>query len=160
VTKSRVATAAFVLAAVTTLSLAAVKAQSPGQGGQPPAAPSASPAAKPEAPASGLSQSEGAKPEAGEPAKPAEPAPSPGAASPAGGDAQSATLAMLLREGFSVRTTAFIPADAVTRQSGKASSDAIVLTLQKDIVSAVCFYTLKAYVSKKLGTIPACTVHR
>ena len=162
-TKSRVATAAFVLAAVTTLSLAAVKAQSPGQGGQPPAAPSASPAAKPEAPASGLSQSEGAKPEAGEPAKPAEPAPSPGAASPAapaGGEAQSATLAMLLREGFSVRTTAFIPADAVTRQSGKASSDAIVLTLQKDIVSAVCFYTLKAYVSKKLGTIPACTVHR
>jgi hypothetical protein len=163
VRKSRVATAAFVLAAVTTLSLAAVKAQSPGQGGQPPAPPSASPAAKPEAAAPGLSQSEGAKPEAGEPAKPAEPAPSTSAGSPAapvGDDAPSATLAMLLKEGFSVRTMAFIPADAVTRQSGKASSDAIVLTLQKDTVSAVCFYTLKAYVSKKLGTIPACTVHR
>jgi hypothetical protein len=148
VRKSRVATAALLLAAVTTLSLAAAKAQSPGQGGQPPAPPSASPTVKPEA---------------AEPAKPAEPAPSTSAGSPAApsvGDTPSDTLAALLKEGFSVRTMAFIPADAVTRQSGKASSDAIVLTLQKDIVSAVCFYTLKAYVTKKLGTIPACTVHR
>ena len=161
--KRRVATAALVLAAVTTLSLAALKAQGPGKRGQPPTPPSASPVAQPEAAAPGLSQSEGAKPEASEPAKPAEPAPSTGAgtpAAPAPGDTQSATLAALLREGFEVRATSFVPADAVTRQSGKASSDAIVLTLQKDIVSAVCFYTLKAYVSKKLGTIPACTVHR
>jgi hypothetical protein len=163
VRKSRVATAALVVAAVTTLSLAAVKAQSPGQGGQPPAPPSASPAAKPEAAAPGLSQSEGAKPEAGEPAKPAEPAPSTSAGSPAApsaGDTPSATLAALLQEGFEVRATSFVPADAVTRQSGKNSSDAILVTLQKAAVSAVCFYTLKAYVSKKLGTIPACTVHR
>jgi hypothetical protein len=161
VRKSRVATAALVIAAVMALSIGAAKAQGAGQGGQPPATPPASPAAKPETPAP--SPSEGAKPEAGEPAKPAEPAPSTGAgtpAAPSAGETPSETLVALLKEGFSVRTTAFIPADAVTRQSGKASSDAIILTLQKDIVSAVCFYTLKAYVSKKLGTIPACTVHR
>jgi hypothetical protein len=70
------------------------------------------------------------------------------------------TLDTLIREGFEVRTTTFIPADAVTRQSGKVSSDAIVMTLQKSTATAVCFYTLKAYVSKKLGTIPACTAHR
>ena len=76
------------------------------------------------------------------------------------GDSQRATFAALLKEGFEVRTTTFVPADAMTRQSGKASLDAIVMTLQKDAASAVCFYTLKAYVSKQLGTIPACTVHR
>jgi hypothetical protein len=66
----------------------------------------------------------------------------------------------LLKEGFEVRTTTFVPADAVTRQSGKDSLDAIVVTLQKDAASAVCFYTLRAYVSKELSTLPACTVHR
>jgi hypothetical protein len=162
VRKSRVATAALVIAAVTTLSLAAAMAQGPGQGGQPPAPPPATPAAKPEAAAPGLSQSEGTKPEAGE-AKPAEPAPGTGAgtlAAPSAGETPAATLASLLQEGFELRATAFVPADAVTRQSGKTSSDAILVTLQKAAVSAVCFYTLKAYVSKKLGTIPACTVHR
>jgi hypothetical protein len=162
VRKSQVARAALVIAAVTTLSLAA-KAQSPGQGGQPPAPPAATPAAKPEPAAPSPSQSEGAKPEASEPAKPAEPTPSTGAGSPAApsaGDTPSDTLAALLKVGFEVRATAFVPADAVTRQSGKTSSDAILVTLQKAAVSAVCFYTLKAYVSKKLGTIPACTVHR
>ncbi len=152
--KSRIATAALVIAAVTTLSLAAAMAQGPGQGGQPPAPPPATP---------GLSQSEGTKPEAGEAAKPAEPAPSTGAgtlAAPSAGETPAATLAALLQEGFEVSATAFVPADAVTRQSGKSSSDAILVTLQKAAVSAVCFYTLKAYVSKKLGTIPACTVHR
>ena len=159
--KSRVATAALVIAAI--MSVCAARAQGPGQGGQPPTPPPASPAAKPEAAAPSPSQSEGTKPEASEPAKPAEPAPSTGAGTPAAppaADTPAETLAALLKEGFSVRTMAFVPADAVTRQSGKASSDAIILTLQKDIVSAVCFYTLKAYVSKKLGTIPACTVHR
>ena len=53
-----------------------------------------------------------------------------------------------------------IPADAVTRQSGKISSDAVIVTLQKSTSTAVCFYTLKAYVGKKLTTIAACTVHR
>jgi outer membrane biosynthesis protein TonB len=163
VRKSRVAAAALVIAAVMTLSLAAVKAQGPGQGGQPPTPPPASPAAKPDAAAPSPSQSEGTKPEASEPAKPAESAPSVGAGTPAArsaSDTPSATLASLLQEGFEVRATAFVPADAVTRQSGKSSSDAILVTLQKAAVSAVCFYTLKAYVSKKLGTIPACTVHR
>ena len=144
------------------LSLAAAEAQSPGQGGQPPAPPSASPEPSPAA-KPGEGAAAGPKSETGEAPKSAEPAPSTSAAStaaPAEGDSQSATLAALLQEGFEVRTTTFVAADAVTRQSGKVSSDAIVVTLQKDAATAVCFYTLKAYVSKKLGTIPACTVHR
>jgi hypothetical protein len=161
--KNRVATAALAVAAVTMLSLAAVKAQGPGQGGQPPTPSPATPATKPEPAAPSPSQIEGTKPEPSGAAKPAEPAPSTGAgtqAAPSAGDTPSATLATLLQEGFEVRATVFVPADAVTRQSGKTSSDAILVTLQKAAVSAVCFYTLKAYVSKKLGTIPACTVHR
>jgi hypothetical protein len=35
-----------------------------------------------------------------------------------------------------------------------------VVTSQKANAMAVCLYTLKAYVGKKLPTIPACTVHR
>lgn len=159
---SRVASTALIAVAVTVLSPATSWAQSPGQGGTPPAPPPASstpaPAAKPsEGPAGG------AKAETGGAAKPAEAAPSAGAASPGtppDGDSQSATFAALLQEGFELRATSFVPADAVSRQSGKDSSDAIVVTLQKGAASAVCFYTLKAYVSRKLGTIPACTVHR
>jgi hypothetical protein len=161
VTKSRVATATLVIAAVTMLSFGAAKAQGPGQVGQPPAPSPASPEPSLTAkPAEGAAA--GAKTEGGEPSKPAETAPSAGAGGPAAptGDTQSATLAALLQDGFEVRATSFVPADAVTRQSGKISSDAILVTLQKAAVSAVCFYTLKAYVSKKLGTIPACTVHR
>ena len=153
--QSRIAGTALIIAAVTILSLAEAEAQSPGQGGQPPAPPSASPEPPPAA-----KPGEGP---AGNTSKPAETAPSAVPASPAtppDGDAQSATFSALLQEGFEVRATTFVPADAVTRQSGKVSSDAIVVTLQKDAASAVCFYTLKAYVSKKLGTIPACTVHR
>jgi hypothetical protein len=48
----------------------------------------------------------------------------------------------------------------VTRQSGKLSADAVIVTLQKTTSTAVCFYTLKAYVGKKLSTIAACTVHQ
>jgi hypothetical protein len=144
------------------LSVAAARAQGPGQAaGQPPATPAASPAAKPE-PAAPV-PSEATKPEAGEAAKPAEPTPSTDAgtqAAPAPGDTPPATFAALLQEGFEVRATSFVSADAVTRQSGKISADAILVTLQQANVSAVCFYTLKAYVSKKLATIPACTVHR
>ena len=127
-------------AAVTVLGLAGAAAQAPGQSG-----PAASPPSTPE------------------PSKPNETTPSGTAGSAAGpsdGDSQSITLEALMREGFEVRTTTFIPADAVTRQSGKVSSDAIVMTLQKTAATAVCFYTLKAYVSKKLGTIPACVAHR
>ena len=124
-------------AAVTVLGLAGAAGQVPGQSG-----PATSPPSTPE------------------PSKPAETTPSGSAAGPSESDSQSVTLEALMREGFEVRTTTFIPADAVTRQSGKVSSDAIVMTLQKTAATAVCFYTLKAYVSKKLGTIPACIVHR
>ena len=74
--------------------------------------------------------------------------------------AESVSLGELTKEGFEIRATEFIPAEAVTRHSGKVSSDAVVVTLQKSNSTAVCFYTLKAYVGKKLTTIPACTVHR
>ena len=96
--------------------------------------------------------------EAGEAAKPA--ATAPAAPTEPSQDSQTVTLAELTKEGFEIRTTAFVPAEAVTRQSGKVSSDAVMVTLQKTTATAVCFYTLKAYVSKKLSTIPACTVHR
>ena len=75
-------------------------------------------------------------------------------------ESKPVALAELTKDGFEIRSTAFVPAEAVTRQSSKVSSDAIVVTLQKSTATAVCFYTLKAYVSKKLTTIPACTVHR
>ena len=160
--KSQVARTALIIAAVSMLRLAEAAAQGPGQSGQAPAPPPASPespsAAKPDEGAAA-----GANTEAGDASKPAETAPSAGPASPAtppDGDSQRAMFAALLKEGYEVRTTTFVPADAVTRQSGKVSLDAIVVTLQKDAASAVCFYTLKAYVRKQLGTIPACTVHR
>src|SRR5450759_3685015 len=70
------------------------------------------------------------------------------------------SLAELTRDGFVIRTTDFIPGDAVTRQSGKLSADAVIVTLQKTTSTAVCFYTLNAYVGKKLSTIAACTVHQ
>ncbi len=66
----------------------------------------------------------------------------------------------LVSDGFVIRTTVFIPADAVTRQLGKVASDAIVLTLQKQTSTAVCYYTFKAYVGEGLTTIPSCIVHR
>lgn len=132
-----VARTALLLAAITSLGLAGAAAQPPGQSG-----PAASPPSTPE------------------PSKPAETTPGGTAAGPSESDRQSVTLEALMREGFEVRATTFIPADAVTRQSGKVSSDAIVVTLHKSVATAVCFYTLKAYVSKKLSTIPACAVHR
>jgi hypothetical protein len=57
-------------------------------------------------------------------------------------------LADLVKDGFVIRTTDFIPADAVTRQSGKVSADAMIVTFQKSTSTAVCFYTLKAYVGR------------
>lgn len=94
-----------------------------------------------------------------EAAKPEETSPGP-AAGETQPESGPASLGELTKDGFEIRTTDFIPAEAVTRQSGKVSSDAIVVTLQKTTATAVCFYMLKAYVSKKLTTIPACTVHR
>ena len=149
------------LACAAALLFASAEARVAAQGGAAPSAPDAkpAPAASPK-PAEG----EGAKTEEGEAAKPEDGAPSAGAESaaapPPEADSGPLTLAELTRDGFEIRTTNFIPAEAVTRQSGKVSSDALIVTLQKTSSTAVCFYTLKAYVGKKLTTIPACTVHR
>jgi hypothetical protein len=116
---------------------------------------------------------EGATPEASEPkdadkskdeAKPDEAPPADAKAEdapPAGGGIQSAVkMKDILAEGFLVRTTVLVPAEAVTRQIGKVSSDAILLTLQKESAIAVCYYTLKAYVKEGLTDIASCTVFR
>jgi len=115
----------------------------------------ASPEAKPTSPeAKPTTQGEGTKPE--------EPAPSATLAAPTteATAGEPVSLGELIGDGFEIRATDFIPVEAVTRHSGKVSSDAIVVTLQKTNSTAVCFYTLKAYVGKKLTAIPACTVHR
>jgi hypothetical protein len=113
----------------------------------------AAPSSKPETPSSNANQGEGTKPD--------ESAPAPtGTSDTPLPETKPVPLGELTKEGFEIRSADFVPADAVTRQSGKVSSDAIVVTLQKSNATAICFYTLKAYVSKKLPTIPACTVHR
>ena len=144
------------------LLFAVAEARAAEPGGSPPAAntPGAkpAPAAKPEA-----AKGDGTKSEEDEAAKPEEGAPTAeaeGPEAPPEGDGGPVSLAELVKDGFVIRTSNFVPAEAVTRQSGKVSSDALVLTLQKTTSTAVCFYTLKAYVGKKLNTIPACTVHR
>ena len=82
-------------------------------------------------------------------------------APPAGGGIQSAVkLKDVLAEGFLIRTTVLVPAEAVTRQIGKVSSDAVLLTLQKETAIAVCYYTLKAYVKEGLTDIASCTAFR
>jgi hypothetical protein len=86
----------------------------------------------------------------------AEDAPQAGA-----GEIQSAVkMKDLLAEGFLIRTTVLVPAEAVTRQLGKVSPDAIILTLQRETAIAVCYYTLKAYVKESLTDIASCTVFR
>ena len=121
----------------------------------------------------GASPEKGATPEAPEPkdadkskdeAKPDEAPPADAKAEdapPAGGGIQSAVkMKDILAEGFLVRTTVLVPAEAVTRQIGKVSSDAILLSLQKESAIAVCYYTLKAYVKEGLTDIASCTVFR
>ena len=73
----------------------------------------------------------------------------------------SVRLKDLITDGFLIRTTVFVPADAVTRQTGAVSSDAMVMTLQKETVIAICYYTFKAYVKggKGLLKIPSCTIY-
>jgi hypothetical protein len=148
-----------ILACAAALLLACPEARAAGQGGTAPGAPDAkpAPAAKPSAP-----EGEGVKAEGGEAAKPEAGPPSAEVpeAPPPEGDSTPLSLAELTRDGFAILTTNFIPAEAVTRQSGKVSSDAFIVTLQKTNSTAICFYTLKAYVGKTLATIPACTVHR
>jgi hypothetical protein len=153
---------AVTLTCAAALFLAVAEARAVEPGASPPAAnaPGAKPAptAKPEA-----AKGDDTKSEEDETAKPEEGAPTAEAEGPEAqpeGDGGPVSLAELTKDGFVIRTSNFIPAEAVTRQSGKVSSDALVLTLQKTTSTAVCFYTLKAYVGKKLNTIPACTVHR
>ena len=98
-------------------------------------------------------------------AKPDEAPPPPEKAAeeapPAAGVIQSGVkLKDILAEGFLIRTTVLVPADAVTRQVGEVSSDAVLLTLQKETAIAVCYYTLKAYVKEGLTDIASCTVFR
>ena len=83
-------------------------------------------------------------------------------APPAGaGEIQSGVkMKDLLADGFLIRTTVLVPAEAVTRQLGKVSPDSIILTLQKETAIAVCYYTLKAYVKQSLTDIASCTVFR
>ena len=105
----------------------------------------------------------GAAPEASEPkdADKSKDEAKPDEAPPAGGEIQSAVkLKDILAEGFLIRTTVLVPAEAVTRQIGKVSSDAVLLTLQKETAIAVCYYTLKAYVKEGLTDIASCTVFR
>ena len=104
---------------------------------------------------------------AGDAAKPDEKgdeAPPPDAkaedAPPAGEIQSGVKMKDLLAEGFLIRTTVLVPADAVTRQLGKVSPDSIILTLQKETAIAVCYYTLKAYVKESLTDIASCTVFR
>ncbi len=78
----------------------------------------------------------------------------------AGKSESGVALTDLVHDGFVIRTTVFIPAEAVSRQTGKLSGDAIVVTLQKQFSTAVCYYALKAYVKEGLTAIPSCTVHR
>ena len=142
------ATGAAVLLLVLTLPLAAVAADkdaSPEKG-----APEAS------EPKDADKSKEEAKPdEAPPPDAKAEETP------PAAGGIQSAVkLKDILAEGFLIRTTVLVPDEAVTRQIGKVSSDAVLLTLQKETAIAVCYYTLKAYVKEGLTDIASCTVFR
>jgi hypothetical protein len=144
------------LACAAVLLLACALTSAAAQGVPTPEAKPTTPEAKP------ATQGEGPKTEPGDAAKHEDSAPSPEAEAPVTEASEDAPVSLgdLTREGFEISTTAFVPAEAVTRQSGKVSSDAIVVTLQKSNATAICFYTLKAYVGKKLTTIPACTVHR
>ena len=125
----------------------------------------AAPADKTGAPEASEPKDDGAG-EASKPDEKLDEAPPPDAkaedAPPAGaGEIQSGVkMKDLLAEGFLIRTTVLVPADAVTRQLGKVSPDSIILTMQKETAIAVCYYTLKAYVKQSLTDIASCTVFR
>jgi hypothetical protein len=117
---------------------------------------SAGDSAKPDEKGDDAGEADGKGDEAPPPDAKAEDAPPAGA-----GEIQSGVkMKDLLAEGFLIRTTVLVPADAVTRQLGKVSPDAIILTLQKETAIAVCYYTLKAYVKESLTDIASCTVFR
>jgi hypothetical protein len=93
--------------------------------------------------------------------KSAEAPPEEAAQGNATGESKSgASMKDLVNDGFVIRTTVFIPAEAVTRQLGKVSGDAVVVTLQKQFSTAICYYGFKAYVGAGLTKIASCTVHQ
>jgi len=88
------------------------------------------------------------------------PAEETGKGNATGESKSGASLKDLVNDGFVIRTTVFIPAEAVTRQLGKVSGDAVVVTLQKQFSTAICYYSFKAYVGGGLTKIASCTVHQ
>jgi hypothetical protein len=88
------------------------------------------------------------------------PAEGAGQGNATGESKSGASLKDLVNDGFVIRTTVFIPAEAVTRQLGKISGDAVVVTLQKQFSTAICYYSFKAYVGGGLTKIASCTVHK
>ena len=102
-------------------------------------------------------------PESGTPEKPAEAAaPKDEAEASSAGVEIKGELKMqeLLAQGFQIKTTVLIPAEVVTRQTGKVTADALVVTLQKENAIAVCYYTLKSYVRLRLAGLATCTMFR
>jgi hypothetical protein len=121
------------------------------------------PDSKPEAPAQG----EAGKPEAPKSDTPEKPGEAAAPKSEEGEEASAAgvekgglKMQELLAEGFQIKTTALVPAEAVTRQTGKVSSDALIVTLQKENAIAVCYYTLKSYVRLRLAGLATCSTFR
>jgi hypothetical protein len=126
-----------------------------------PSADAQKPAGKPEEPAQGEADKPAA-PESGTPEKPGE-----AAAPKTEGDKEASAAAAekgglkmqeLLAQGFQIRTTVLIPAEVVTRQTGKLTADAFVVTMQKENAIAVCYYTLKSYVRLRLAGLATCTM--
>jgi hypothetical protein len=115
------------------------------------------------------SPEKGAAPEASEPkdadkpkdeGKPDEAPPSAEKAAEEAPPAAGGIQSVVKMKGFLIRTMVLVPAEALTRQIGKVSSDAILLTLQKESAIGVCYYTLKAYVKEGLTDIASCTAFR
>lgn len=69
------------------------------------------------------------------------------------------TLLALSKEGFEVKATAFVPSEAATRQVGRSTPDAIVLTMQRGSSIAICYHTLNAFVNDELPTLENCLLH-
>jgi hypothetical protein len=144
---------AMFCAAMLLFAAEAARAAEPEAGAAPPSE------AKPDTAKPDTAKPDTAKPEAAKPETPEEKGGASGEASGAGESGGAARLKDLVGDGFVIRTTVFIPAEAVTRQLGKVSPDAVVLTLQKSTSTALCYYTFKAYVAEGLGAIRSCVVH-
>jgi hypothetical protein len=128
-----------------------------------PGADAQKPDAKPEEPA----QDETAKPEAPKsdtPEKPGDAAApkseSESEASAAGETKGGLKMQELLAQGFQIETTVLVPTEMASRQTGKVTPDALIVTLQKENTIAVCYYTLNSYVRLRLAGLATCTTFR